>query len=945
MISLTKYTRFVSNERHALRLLPWLVFAALVISALVASLALQMNVLDTGFAATSIFTLIVVSLITGVFALAHFHRLLLPLSSQMAQTVADQRTPLRVGRRLAHFSRDFWVMQLVTDLAITLVLSVLLPLSPQDAFKTSLVLVAINVLVGVPLYLIALDLLGTLIRPYGLARVHISLKTRLVLIGALVPLLGSALLVQYYSVLSGAAFAEAVKVWLMLAGIFCAITLIAIASLNKALGPVQQMMAMRALGKGADLSLLQPLSTDEIGYLTHALGRVSRRLKEKNSHVRAIFDAAAEGIILVGEDGRIQTLNPAAEQLFGCRNHELRGKPVTQLLPGLNLLESAGIEQEIIGCGSHTQGKPLSVRLSAMELAGKHMHVCMVADISERKAAEIERLEAEARYRDLVETAHDLVWCLDVEGRWSYLNEAALRIYACKPEEMIGRRLDEFSDEKYRPSDRQMLAHMVRGEDVVQHETVHVGCDGKRHYLSFNGKVLRDADGQVVQCRGTARDITEQKEYEQKLYYQAQHDSLTGLYNRNYFRQELERVVSRVARSGAECALFYIDLDQFKYVNDTLGHAAGDRLLVEVTLMCRALLRDGDIMARFGGDEFTILLYDVEEDAALLVAEKLRVAFDGYRFLESGKSFNVTCSLGIAMISNQIQDPDEVMSQADLACNLAKTQGRNRVVLYDAGLNDKEGMVEDMGWASRVRDAVEQDKFRLVFQPIIALADANKQSYEVLLRMISDDGSIIMPGGFIPAAERFGLINNVDRWLVHQALWRLAELNRTSASPVSFSINLSGRAFDDPALLPLIHKTLEETGLDPRLVTFEITETATIAKLSAAATFITGLRNIGCEFALDDFGVGFSSFSYLKHLPVDKLKIDGGFIKNMSASGVDQAMVQSIAQVARALGKTTVAEAVEDEATLDLLRDYGVDYAQGYYLGRPDAGLVFPILH
>jgi EAL domain-containing protein (putative c-di-GMP-specific phosphodiesterase class I) len=279
------------------------------------------------------------------------------------------------------------------------------------------------------------------------------------------------------------------------------------------------------------------------------------------------------------------------------------------------------------------------------------------------------------------------------------------------------------------------------------------------------------------------------------------------------------------------------------------------------------------------------------------------------------------------------------LSHADIACNLAKAQGRNRIHLYNPADSDKAGMAEDMGWASRVREMLEHDRFQLVYQPIMALNSDQVQDYEVLVRMVCDDGEIILPGGFMPAAERFGLIHSVDRWIVNRALNQLARLHGQGEA-VRFSINLSGKAFEDASLLPMIQEVLDNTSIDPSRVCFEITETAAIAKLSAAEKFISALKSMGCQFALDDFGAGFSSFAYLKNLPVDKLKIDGAFVQGMATSQIDQAMVQSMNQVAHALGKQTIAEYVENAATLELLRDYGVDYAQGNYIGKPREALM-----
>ena len=441
---------------------------------------------------------------------------------------------------------------------------------------------------------------------------------------------------------------------------------------------------------------------------------------------------------------------------------------------------------------------------------------------------------------------------------------------------------------------------------------------------------------------GTARDITDQKRFEQELTYQAQHDTLTGLYNRSYFQGELERVISRSTRHTADCALLYLDLDQFKYVNDTVGHAAGDRLLKECTAMLRKNIREGDLLARFGGDEFTILLYDIDQDHVLPVAENIRAMFEHYRFMDSGKTFNITCSIGLTIIDTHITTADEAMARADLACNISKSQGRNCVHEYTEGDNEKTSMAEDMGWVARVRDAIDNDRFELYYQPIVSLSSQEIHAYEVLLRLPTDDGKSIKPGGFIPAAERFGLIHHLDRWAVTHAMQYLAELHGSN-NQIRFSINLSGLAMEDSELLMLIQDILRNTGLNPTALTFEITETAAIANLQAARKFITRLKDLGCHMALDDFGSGFCSFTYLKHLPVDSLKIDGAFVQGLVSTHVDQAMVQSMNQIAHALGKTTVAEFVENRETWQLLQEYGIDYAQGHFLGKPNSRLVYGV--
>ncbi len=854
---------------------------------------------------------------------------------------------IRQQQRLARFSRDYWSCYILYALATP----ALFFLATQKPIATSLgpfiqlmlLQLSVAALVGLPTYQLALDLIGKLAGHLSMQKIQVSLKSRIMLLGGFVPLLSYSVLMNYQLQQSGRLELDHVAIWLTLVAITITITLFSIRSLSQALMPVQELFMRSGASKHADLARLSPQSTDEIGFMTQALGKLFRRLGEQETHMRAVVDNAAEGIIVTNEQGLIETFNPAAEKLFGYLASEICQRSIKSLLPDLvddeNRICPLDAETELKGF--HRNGAPMqmSVRTSEMHINGRHMYTCLVADVTRRRAIESQLKEAEIRYRDLVETAHDLVWTVDTHGQLTYINRACLSIYGLEPEAMLQRQLHEFRSPDHPPIDKEAIEELLQGKDRAQFETVHLDSEGKPHFLSFSAKTHTDTNGTVIRISGTARDITEQKAFQHQLSYHAEHDSLTGLFNRNYFQQELDRTVARVARNGSACALFYFDLDQFRYINDTIGHPAGDRLLVEVAALLASHVRDGDLLARFGGDEFTLLLYNIDKRDVLRAAENFRGLCDDYKFIEAGKSFNITCSIGVAMIDPSVATAEEALSHADLACNMAKQQGRNRANLYNPADSDKAGMAADMGWATRVREMLEHDRFQLVYQPIVCISSGQVCDYEVLVRMICNDGQIILPGGFMPAAERFGLIHSVDRWIVSRAIKQLGQLH-AQGRKTSFSINLSGKAFEDAGLLPLIQETLASTGLEPTLVTFEITETAAIANLAAAEEFISALKDIGCQFALDDFGSGFSSFAYLKHLPVDKLKIDGGFVKGMAHSSVDQAMVESMNQVAHALGKQTIAECVENEETLQILGQMGVDRAQGNFIGRPNEDLL-----
>ena len=876
----------------------------------------------------------------------HFMRYLSPVMNWISAHPAQPALPEVFQSRLNNFTDNYWAFFLIYAMAIPTIQH-WYGLFPDHTTAYSSLLqfillqLVITVMVGMPGYLLSLTMLGKLAHFCGHTKVHTSMRTKMLLIGGYLPVLCTTLLLKYYWWQTGFLSGEILLTWLLMGVVSFTLVYLTTHSLKQSLEPVHDVIANSGASNYMDLATrLRPKSIDEIGSLVQTLGRLFHRLSDQESHMHAIVDNAAEGIIVVNESKRIETFNPAAESLFGYQCHEVRGEPLSLLLP--ELLSSPGanfqfnIEQETTGRNKSGQALPMSVRISKMHMNGEEYFTCLVADISDRKLAENKLVEAEARYRNLVLLAHDLVWSMDTDGRWTFLNDAVTRIYGYRPEEMLGQPFVQYQAPESIERDEEAIQNLQNGRELLNYETVHLDKDGERRHISFNAKPRRDKEGNIINIMGTARDITAQKAFESELTYQAQHDSLTGLHNRSYFMGEMERLITRVARSGIDCAMLYLDLDQFKYVNDTLGHAAGDRLLIECTNMLRNHIREGDLLARFGGDEFTVLLYNVDTTAAQRVAEHIRDLFEHYRFIDSGQSFNITCSIGISMITSDSISADDVLLHADLACNIAKTQGRNCVHLSSSDDKEKDGMAEDIGWATRVRDAYEQNRFGLVYQPIMSIADNTVQDYEVLLRMSLKNGDTIMPGGFMPAAERFGLIHQVDRWTVDAAMKQLAELHGNKQF-VRFAINLSGRAFEDKQLLPMIQSLLRETSIDPSAITFEITESAAISNLTAATDFIFKLKDIGCQFALDDFGTGFSSFAYLKHLPVDKLKIDGSFVRGLAESSVDQAMVKSMNQIAHALNKQTIAEFVENESTLLLLKDFGIDFAQGHFLGRPES--------
>jgi len=433
------------------------------------------------------------------------------------------------------------------------------------------------------------------------------------------------------------------------------------------------------------------------------------------------------------------------------------------------------------------------------------------------------------------------------------------------------------------------------------------------------------------------RDVSTARKLADKVCWQAEHDSLTKLYNRNVFDKKLQQLVETVSIQNSQHALLYLDLDQFKIVNDTCGHIAGDELLKQVSQKLTSHIRNDDVLARLGGDEFGIQLANCPMDVALRIANSIRQSIKDLLFPWGEKTFRIGVSIGVVEIANGCGSVENLLSSADAACYAAKDAGRNQVHLYQAQSSEAAARHGEMEWFSRIQQAIESDNFCLYAQTIVPLSALHDKTHvEVLLRMVDDKGQIIPPGSFIPAAERFGLMSAVDRWVVSKIFRMISQAMTTVIqNNFHFAINLSGQTLADAETLHFITEQLEHYKITPGVISFEITETAAISNLSSAKLFIKTLKSKGCQFSLDDFGSGLSSFAYLKNLPVDFLKIDGEFVKDIVDNPIDLAMVQSINQIGHVMELKTIAEFVENDEILAKLQEVGVDYAQGYGIGKP----------
>ncbi len=430
------------------------------------------------------------------------------------------------------------------------------------------------------------------------------------------------------------------------------------------------------------------------------------------------------------------------------------------------------------------------------------------------------------------------------------------------------------------------------------------------------------------------RDVTEMRALSNQLSYQATHDSLTSLINRREFEKRLEQAINSAATEDDHHILCYLDLDQFKVVNDTCGHIAGDELLKLIAVTLRGQVRESDLIARLGGDEFGILLKNCNLEKAKIIIHTTRKAINDIRFVWDDKSFNIGLSVGIVRINKHSGNLYNVLSAADTSCYVAKDEGRNRFHVYefnDDTLIKRQG---EMQWVHKINYALENNRFILYFQTIESLHPGNKTSHiEILIRMLNDEGKVIPPMAFIPAAERYDLMTTIDRWVVANTLRYFNSSNKQDIALIA--INISAQSLSDDHFLEFITSEIEKNNINPSQLCFEITETSAIINLARAMDFISSLKDIGCKFALDDFGSGLSSFAYLKNLPVDYLKIDGGFIRDIIEDPMDLAFVESINQIGHVMGIQTIAEFVENDRIFELLKKIGIDYVQGYSLSQP----------
>jgi len=682
-----------------------------------------------------------------------------------------------------------------------------------------------------------------------------------------------------------------------------------------------------------------------------------RQLLSTRNYLQALYDASPDMIFLFDRDGYFVDVNQNALSECGYAREELIGKDFAKLMgQGYSRAEALSRAEEVPGGEPPTfewvarrkDGSefPVEVRLSTLpnqpeSAAEDAFVVAVVRDVTQRRHAQDALYREKERAQTTLQSIGDGVITTDVAGVIDYMNPIASQLTGCSERRARGRPLaDVFKvvDEQSREPLADPVQCCLKENELITHAEhgLLTRRDGTEFAVNLTVAPIRAVDGTVSGAVVAIHDVTKMRDIARQLSYQAAHDSLTGLINRREFERRLNHVLESARDEGRSHALCFMDLDQFKVVNDTCGHAAGDELLAQLAEVLKARLRGSDTLARLGGDEFGLLLDSCPPAKAAQIAESLRRVVEEFRFCWEEKRFAVGMSMGLVPISADSSNLTDVLSAADAACYMAKDLGRNRVYVSrpgDAALAQHHG---EMQWVQRIRQALEDDRFELYCQPIEAVQEAETGAphFEVLLRLRGEEDEPVAAAAFLPAAERYHLMPSVDRWVIKRA-FRAMSLAHRRGHDITFSINLSGQSLGDDRFLQFVLKQLRRRDLDPTHICFEITETAAIAHLGSAMHFIGQLRERGCKFALDDFGSGLSSFAYLKNMKVDYLKIDGNFVRDVAQDATDRAMVGSITQIGHVMGIHTIAECAETSEVLQELKVLRVDFAQGFGIGRP----------
>ncbi len=674
-----------------------------------------------------------------------------------------------------------------------------------------------------------------------------------------------------------------------------------------------------------------------------------RALRDSEERFRRVAASAPVVIVEADAAGRVSWVNDEWRELTGQTRLDALGDGWTAALVAEERAATvaawaagvAGGEDFILehrlcavsGAVVQMSGYAAALRGPRGEVTG---WIGTTLDVTAARDAEERRREAEEKFHSAFERAPIGMALTSLEGRFMQVNPALAELLGLPREVISGMHVADLTHPEDVARDSAAMAAMIAGDtDSYEAEKRYLHADGRAVWVALQATIVHDARGEAEHFLSQIQDVTDRRSYQERLEFIADHDPLTGLLNRRSFERELDRHVTKVRRDGDQGALVVLDLDHFKVVNDSLGHTAGDKLIVGIAERLTGRLRESDVVARLGGDEFAILLPDASADEAVQVAQQLLEVIRAEPVPVMGRPRRSTASIGVApVVHRDGLTGEDLLVAADLAMYDAKEAGRDSVARYAAGPHERERTEARLSWVERIRDALEHDEFELHAQPIVDLGTGVISQWELLVRMRSEDGDLIPPGAFLSVAERYGLIQELDRWVLRRAIGLLARA-QAARHPLVLEVNVSGRSMGDPRVLETVERELATTGVRGEDLILEITETAAVENIPQAQAFGRRLSELGCRFALDDFGAGFGSFYYLKHLPFDVLKIDGEFIRNCRTHPVDRLVIQAVVDIARGLGKHTVAEFVGDDETMALLRAHGVDYAQGFHLGKP----------
>lgn len=692
----------------------------------------------------------------------------------------------------------------------------------------------------------------------------------------------------------------------------------------------------------------------ELEMQNEELRRAYTELQTTMDRYSDLYDFAPVAYFTTDPKGMIQEANLAGAALLGPGKTSLVGKLLIHFVAppdrdsyrrhyrrvttsmGRHICELQMIRND--GTPFYARLECVALRLGTGDLTGMRT---VISDITDRRHAEEALFREKERAQITLQSIGDGVITTTSDAIVEFLNSTAETLTGWSNKDAVGKPLHQIFrvvDERTRKPIEDPIKRCLRSGRIagLANHSLLISRTGQEYAVQDSAAPIRDRSATVVGAVLVFQDVTEARRIAREIAHQANHDPLTGLVNRREFERRIENSLMSARLHGAQHALCFIDLDRFKVVNDSAGHAAGDEILRQTAALLMRQVRGRDTLARLGGDEFCLLIENCPLDKAFTISEGLIAAIRQCRFFWEGRAFEIGASVGVVPVDNDSESTRRLLTDADVACYTAKDLGRNRVQIhpnYACSLTDSRHSIVGL---SDLQNALDADRFRLFYQPIQPLCDKARGpgQHEVLLRLMNGDEELIRPEAFIPTAERYGVMPSIDRWVIRDALRRIGAKMAKPLQP-GIAINLSGSSLGDGTLLDFILKEMQSADFPPDRLCFEVTETAAIRNLSQASQFISQLRERGCRFALDDFGKGLSSLTYLKHLPVDFLKIDGSFVRDIAESPSDRAVVSAVNELAHAMDIETIAEGVETPSVIRELKALGVDYIQGFAIGEP----------